>query len=161
MQNKSETALIALRQILRAADMNARRLAKQSELTPSQFMILQILGRNDEMVPSAIAREVSLTQATVTSLIDKLERRRLVERRRDTQDRRRVLIDLTDAGRETLAQAPDTLQDQFVAKFSKLEEWEQTFVISALERVALILGVEDLDAAPVFDAGPIDKTIGV
>jgi len=159
MQSRSETALIALRRILRATELNARALARQSGLTTSQLIILQIIGRMNHAVPSAIAREASLTQATVTSLIDKLELHGMVERRRDTEDRRRVLIELTDAGKRALSDAPDLLQDRFEARFSKLADWEQSSLIAALERIAYILDAESIDAAPVLDVGAIDRLI--
>lgn len=159
MQDKSDLALITLRRILRATEINSRELARESGLTPSQLIILQIIGRLEDAVPSAVAREASLTQATVTSLIDKLEKRGMVERRRDTEDRRRVFIDLTDAGRRALAGAPNLLQDLFQTRFTQLPEWEQSFLISALERVAAILGAEEIDAAPVLDVGAIDKQV--
>lgn len=159
MHEKSNIALISLRQILRATEMSARALAHESGLTPSQLIILQIIGRLDNAVPSVIARDATLTQATVTSLIDKLEKRGMVRRHRDTEDRRRVLIDLTDAGRKALGGAPDLLQDRFEARFSKLPEWEQSYIIAALERVAAILGAEEIDASPVLDVGAIDKPL--
>jgi len=83
----------------------------------------------------------------------------MVERRRDTEDRRRVLIELTDAGKRALSDAPDLLQDRFEARFSKLADWEQSSLIAALERIAYILDAESIDAAPVLDVGAIDRLI--
>lgn len=157
MPNRSEAALIALRQILRATDINARALAKEAGLTPSQLIILQIVGRVDNALPSQIARDAKLTQATVTSLIDKLERRGMVQRRRDTEDRRRVFIDLTDEGRAALSGNTDLLQDRFTAQFATLEDWEQSYLIAALERTAALLGAAEIDASPVLYYGAIDK----
>ena len=159
MAAKSEAALISLRRILRATEMNSRVLAREWGFTPSQLIVLQIIGKTDNAVPSAIAREASLTQATVTSLIDKLELRHLVERRRDTEDRRRVLVSLTDKGKSALSSAPDLLQERFEARFKKLPEWEQSYLIAALERVAAILDAEDIDASPVLDVGAIDQPL--
>lgn len=159
MENRSETALIALRQILRATEMSSRKLAGQSGLTPSQLIILQIIGRLEHAMPSQLARETSLTQATVTALVDKLERRSMVTRRKDTEDKRRVIVELTDLGRQTLSVAPDLLQDQFISRFDRLDAWEQSMLIAALEKVASLLGAEEIDASPVLDVGAIDKAV--
>lgn len=156
MKNKSEAALIALRQILRATDINSRMLAREVGLTTSQLIILQIIARTKDAMPSQLARDATLTQATVTSLIDKLEAAGLVERRRDTEDRRRVFIDLTKKGRDALASAPDLLQDRFVTRFAQLPDWEQSYLIAALERVATILDAEEIDAAPLLAVDAID-----
>jgi DNA-binding MarR family transcriptional regulator len=109
MENRSDTALIALRRILRATELNSRLLASRTGLTTSQFIILQIVAREGKVLPSAVAKSAGLTQATVTSLVDKLAGHGLVNRRRDTEDRRRIWIEVTAAGRDALAASPDLL----------------------------------------------------
>ena len=123
MQERSDTALIALRRILRATEMNSRLLASQTGLTSSQFIILQIVARHGKVLPSTVAKSAGLAQATVTSLVDKLERDGHVKRRRDTEDRRRIWIEINAAGRTALASSPDFLQDRFQLAFRKLEAW--------------------------------------
>ncbi len=54
---------------------------------------------------SAIARETSLTPAAITALVDRLEKRGLVHRRRDPEDRRKVLVEATDKARALAASA--------------------------------------------------------
>jgi DNA-binding MarR family transcriptional regulator len=51
---------------------------------------------------SAIAKETALTPAAVTALIDRLEARNFVQRRRDTDDRRKVFVEATDKTRELI-----------------------------------------------------------
>lgn len=157
MKNRSEEALVALRRILRATEFNARNLARASGLTPSQLMVLQFLDLSGDATPSEIARHASLTQATVTSLIDHLERRKFVSRRRDKDDRRRTLVKLLRAGRKALDASPDALQMQFEDRFAKLPNWEQGAIVAMLERVAALLDAEEIDAAPVLDVGAINE----
>lgn len=157
--NRAETALVALRRILRATEINSRELARQTGLTTSQFIILQIIGRDGSAMPSSVAKAARLTPATVTVLVAKLERAGLVTRRRGTEDRRRNWIEITAAGREVLATSPNLLQDRFHTNFRRLENWEQALVISALERVSALLDAGELDAAPVLDVGEIDRLL--
>lgn len=159
MDKRSDTALIALRRILRVTELNSRKLADQSELTASQLILLQQVAENGSVLPSAIAKSVGLKQATVTVLVNKLESAGLVSRRRDTQDRRRVWIDITEAGLATLQKSPDLLQDRFANGFGALEEWEQSMIITALERIANLLDAEAIEAAPVLDVGDLDRLI--
>lgn len=158
MQQRVADALVAIRRILRAAEFSARDLARNSGLTPSQMIVLQIIARAGEAGAGAIAEATRLSQATVTALLDKLESLKLVVRRRDDIDRRRVAVALTAAGRKVLAETPDALQDRFAARFAKLADWEQAAVISALERVASLLDAEGIDAAPVLDVGSLDRS---
>lgn len=157
MQNRSQTALIALRRILRATEFNARSLARASGLTPSQILTLQFLGGRDEATPTEIAAHVSLKQATVTSLLDKLEARKFIKRRRDQTDGRRVFVKLTPSGAKALSVSPDALQQRFHERFNRLPDWEQAAVIASLERVAFLLDAEDIDAGPILDIGAPDE----
>ena len=96
--DRSEGALIALRQILRATEISSRALAKSSGLSPSQLILLQVLSKARIETPSALARQVSLSQATLTTLLDKLHTLGLITKRKDEVDKRRVLIELTEKG---------------------------------------------------------------
>ena len=157
MNNRSNQALIALRRILRVTDLNSRKLALKSELTASQLLVLRHLAENGAALPSAIAKSIDLKQATVTVLVNKLEDGGHVTRRRDTEDRRRVWVELTDAGNEAREKSPDLLQNRFERGFEGLEEWEQAMLVATLERVVWLLDAEEIEAAPVLDVGDLDS----
>ena len=159
MNDRSNTALVALRRILRVTELNSRKLAHESELTTSQLLVLQHVSQQGRALPSEIAKSVALKQATVTVVVNKLEDAGLVTRRRDTDDRRRVWIELTDAGVAALESSPDLLQHRFVQGFESLEDWEQSMIIAALERVSALLDAEKVDAAPVLDVGDLDRLV--
>ncbi len=155
MQNAAHEALIALRRILKATDANIKALASISGLTASQLRVLQLLASREKMLTSELARAVTLNLATVSLLIDKLQSGGLVTRQRGESDRRQVWVAITDIGRQQLASAPDLLQEKFRARFERLADWEQTFVLTALLRVVALLDAEDIDASPVLDVVPI------
>lgn len=154
---RSTDALIAIRRILRAAEFASRDLARRSGLTPSQVVVLQIVSRVGEAGAGAISEGARLSQATVTALLDRLEERALVKRKRDPVDRRRVSVELTAEGRTALTNMPDVLQDRFAARFGRLQDWEQASIIAALERVAGLLDAEGMDASPILDIGALDR----
>ncbi len=159
MNERSDTALMALRRILRATELNSRDLARDTGLTTSQFVILQIIGRAGSVMPSSVARSARLTQATVTVIVAKLESAGLVTRRRGTEDRRRNWVEITPAGRRMLEDSPDLLQDRFQAAFAVLEDWEQAMIIAGLERVSKLLNAGTIDAAPLLDVGDVDRLL--
>lgn len=159
MDNRSNTALVALRRILRVTELNARKLAHHSDLTASQLLVMQHIAQAGSALPSAIARAVDLKQATVTVLVNKLENAGLVSRRRDTEDRRRVWVELTDAGKAMLERSPDLLQHRFERSFDALEDWEQALIVATLEKVAAMLDAQKIEAAPVLDVGDLDRII--
>jgi len=157
MQQRSQQALSAMRQILRATENYARKLARDTGLTASQLLLLQVLDEHGETTAGQIAAHMGITQATTTSLLHKLEARGLVRRQRGDSDRRQVWLSLTGEGREKLAAAPDGLQEKFRDRFENLASWEQAMLVAGLERVAALLDAETIDAAPVLDVGAIDR----
>jgi len=156
-EKRSQQALIVLRRILRATENRARTLSRQSGLTASQLLLLQTLENEGECTAGTIAARLGITQATTTSLVQKLEAKGLVVRKRGATDRRTVWLTLSESGRTKLAEAPDSLQELFSQRFEKLEDWEQMMLMASLERVASMLDAEELDASPVLDIGALDR----
>lgn len=145
--------LVALRRIIRATDLHSRKLGKKTGLTTPQLVIIQAIGRLKDPTVSDIAKAVSLSLATVTTILNRLERNGIVNRARSAIDRRRVIVTLTEEGQNLRASAPKPLQDSFVAKFSDLETWEKHSIVAALERVATMMDADELDAAPLLASG--------
>jgi DNA-binding MarR family transcriptional regulator len=154
----TDATLRALRRILRAADQGARRLAATTGLTPSQMLALQEIDRQGETTPSRLATALQFSQPTVTNIVDRLELAGLVARRRSEQDRRQMLLSVTSLGRERLTDAPNSVQESFQARFKLLPSWEQAMILASLERLGELLDAHGSDAAPLIDAGPIDRS---
>jgi long-chain acyl-CoA synthetase len=96
----------------------AARLSKQLELaltdvdlTLAQYRALAFLARGN-LAPSVLAGRLAVSRPTITALVDGLAARGYVERRPDTDDRRRVEHHLTPAGRAALTQADETIADR-------------------------------------------------
>jgi DNA-binding MarR family transcriptional regulator len=75
----------------------------KGDLTISHVRALGWLEREGPDTPGQIARVTDLNPASVTGLLDGLERAGLIVRERGRQDRRLVLVSITDDGREVLA----------------------------------------------------------
>jgi len=148
---------MTLRQIIRAAEMHDKSLSKSIGLTLPQLVAMQTLHDEGALTVSTLAREMNLTQATVTSLVDRLVAKNLVERRKSSEDKRLVVVAPTPEGLNLLDDAPQTLQDEFTARFAELKEWEQLMLLSNLQRTAEMLNASQIDAAPIFDVGALDR----
>ena len=148
-----DRVIAALRRIVRAIDLHSRHLVEHFSVTGPQLVALQELARLGQAPVGALARNVHVSHPTMTGILDRLEKRGLVQRTRDTQDRRRMTATPTAKGLRLLESAPSPLQDRFRFEFSKLEEWEQTQVLASLQRIAAMMDAERLDAAPVLTTG--------
>lgn len=155
--NSIEEVLVALRRVIRATDLHSKHLAKTTGLTAPQILLLQTIRDRGQLTIGELAVEISLSQATVTTILDRLEKRELVYRERSQEDKRKVHAHLTEQGNEMLKEAPIPLQEQFARQFRDLQEWEQTMIISALQRVAQMMDAQHIDASPVLDIGTLDR----
>ena len=153
MPERHDEVLICLRRIIRATDLQSRRLGKQTGLTTPQLVVLRSIRNAPSSTVGAVAIDVSLSQATVTTILNRLQARGLVRRTRGKTDRRRVRLHLTPKGSRLLDRAPAPLQEEFIEQFSALPDWEQHTIIASLARVADMMGAGALDAAPLLASG--------
>jgi len=154
----TEMVVVALRRIIRAIDLRSRFLVTNYGLTGPQLMVLKELSVHGGVYVAELTRAIHLSQPTVTGILDRLEKRGLVRRQRSDQDRRRVQVWLTGDGERLLADAPPLLQEEFTGEFSKLEDWEQTQILSTLQRVVLMMEAKHIEATPILTTGPVSAT---
>lgn len=148
--------MIALRKIIQAIDMNSRKLVKRVGLTGPQLVILQEISSLGEVTSGEIARAVSLSQATLTGILERMEKRGLLSRRRSEHDKRRVMVRISDSGMKVLEDAPPLMQEEFVDEFSSLQEWEQNMILSSLQRLVSIMDAKAIQAAPFLATSAIN-----
>jgi DNA-binding MarR family transcriptional regulator len=157
-KNISEEVLITLRKIIRAIDQHSRHLVKQYGVTGPQLLILKELTRLKEIHISEIAKRVSLSQPTVTDILNRLETKKLIQRKRNESDKRRIIVNVTEKARSIIDREPSLLQERFVSEFNKLKEWEQTLILSSIQRIAAMMKAKEISATPVLVSGPISAT---
>jgi DNA-binding MarR family transcriptional regulator len=151
-----EELFIALRRITRAIDLHSKKLQRETGLTTSQLLVLEAVVKLDTSTPSNIAKEVQLSQATVTNLVDRMERNELVLRQKSIADKRVVEVQLTEKGRHMVELAPEPLQAGFLREYRKLERWEQHQLIGSIQRIAVLMDAEDIDASPILATGDVE-----
>ncbi len=154
-QQRCKEMLVSLRKITQAISLHSRDLGRRYGLTGPQLVILNEIANHQPLTVTELARSISLSQATVTDILNRLEKRYLVERSRDELDRRRVMIRLTKSCKELLANAPPALQETFVERYSKLAEWEQLMILSSLKRIVDLMSAGKIDAAPFLATGAL------
>ena len=148
-----DQVIVALRRITRAIDLHSRELMKLVGLTSPQLAALQSIGRLQPITVGALAKSIHLSQATLTGILTRMEARTLVSRTRSDSDRRVVVVELTEKGRAVLESAPSLLKDRFRHELLKLQEWEQTQMLTTLQRIAAMMDAEKIDASPVLATG--------
>lgn len=157
--NQIDEVLIGLRRVIRAIDLHSKRLIKTASVTGPQLRLLQLIRQNAGASIKHLAQEMSLSQATVTTIIDRLENRGILSRVRSDQDKRKVHLVLTEEGNAILAKAPAALQDEFIARFEQLSDWERHMILAAVLRLAEMMDAADLDASPFLEVESLDRDV--
>ena len=106
-------------------------------LTPTQFFLLTALYEEDRILISSLAQKVALEKATLTGLLDRMERDGLTERRPDSEDRRAIIVHLTEKAeglREELTELYHDNNGMFLSLLSQDEKEVFESVINKLEK---------------------------
>jgi len=135
----SATATECAMNLVFTADLLAKRiseLVQPFDLTPASGLVLSILADSESpLPPNQIADRLIISRATVTGLVDSLEQRVYVQRLPHPSDRRMLLIEPTDTGRQVAdAFRPIVHQHQKVW-MDVLNEKEQEQLINFLKRL--------------------------
>lgn len=110
------------REFSTAAVMFHGAVAERFGLSVTDLKTLDLLQRLGSLAAGQIATHTGLATASVTSLIDRLERKRFVRRLRDRGDRRRVVVSLTPNVEKTIAPLFASLNRRMLARFRTYDE---------------------------------------
>src|ERR671929_2222952 len=100
----SPSLLYMVKQVELVVRARLDELVKPSGITALQYTALTVLQRHDGLSAAQLARDSFVTAQSIADLVRSLESRGLIRRERNPRNRRELLILLTDAGRELLAQ---------------------------------------------------------
>ena len=150
MENTTEAVLASVRKIIRASDLHSSHIRRTSGLTSPQLLLLRAIRDFPKATLGQLAEHISLSQATATTILDRLENMELATRYRSDVDRRKSHVKLTAMGESMLESAPMPMQSQFISQFEHLKPFEQTAILSTLQRVAEMMQ-EDMSSDPLMD----------
>lgn len=125
------------------SDLLVKRIAQllqPFDVTPASGLVLGMLADSETpLPPNVIADRLIITRATVTGLIDSLERRGYVRRQAHQTDRRMVLVEITDVGRRVAGEFRPLIHQNQKAWFSVLSDEAQMQLIDALHQLQGVL----------------------
>lgn len=151
--DKVDEVLISLKRIIRAIDLHSKKLVAQYGITGPQALVLKRIIYYKKVPSGILARDVNLSHATVTSILDRLEKHHYIVRIPSLDDKRKVLIEPTERAIAIFKNAPPLLQEEFISAFHKLDSWEQTQMLSTLQRIGAMMDAKNISASPLLEAG--------
>ena len=136
MENTTEAVLASVRKIIRASDLYSSQMRRTAGLTSPQLLLLRAIRDYPAATLGELAEKISLSQATATTILNRLEIMGLAKRYRSEVDRRKSHVVLTEKGKGILESAPLPMQAKFIEQFETLKTFEQTAILSSLQQVA-------------------------
>ncbi len=153
----SNKVIGSLRQIIRAVDLHSKYLAKYMGLTGPQLLLMRYIEAHPSIIQSELAELSSLSRATVSDILERLEEKQLIHRVRNKIDKRRVEVIISDGGAALLKKNPLLLQSEFLKEFGRLEEFEQLQLLSSLQRVASMLLAAAIPPEPLLESSILSE----
>jgi DNA-binding MarR family transcriptional regulator len=104
-------------------------------ITFSQWSILRALGKFGSMPMTRLSEHMLVAPANITGLVDRLEKKGYVERRKDNQDRRLFIIELTKKGQETQEVIAQQFRSYVRRVFSSLSDNDRAVLLKLLRKL--------------------------
>ncbi|MEK2606191.1 MarR family winged helix-turn-helix transcriptional regulator [Burkholderia arboris] len=126
-----------------AIDRDCASLLAPHGLSEGRFVILFLLdAAGDGLAPNVLAEQAGVTRATVTGLLDGLEKDALIERTADLKDRRALLIRLTRKGKQLATKIFDQHSRWIGSLFANLTLKEREQLATLLVKISGNTGVQ-------------------
>lgn len=116
------------------------------DLTARQYLFLKALEENGPCSSRAVCDLLSVTPADVTGLSTRLERKRFVHRVRSMEDRRRVILEVTDSGRKALEQARKKREKLVDSLIGSMSPGDFRITLKGLEKMLQVVSQEPVGA---------------
>ena len=112
---------------------------KFKNLSKNQPQVIKIIGIEGEMMPSTIGKYVGMNKSSLTHLVDDLEKKGIVYRKNDPQDRRKVLVSLTSKGLKCYDYLSKITAEMADEVLEHVDEEELDDLIQSLETMTRVL----------------------
>ena len=139
----------SVRRLVRAVDLDSQKISRQYGLTSSQSSVMRNLLKYGPTSSAGLSRMLYVTPSNITGVIDRLEKKTLVERVRKVGDRRVALIRLTESGEELSRNLPDPIEERFIAELADLEPEHVQLLGMAMDQILKLMGSKGVEEAPL------------
>ena len=134
-----------IRRLMQAGSLYTKELNKEYQVSAPQLSCLLALYENGPLPLTHIGRLIMVKSGTITGIIDRLEQKGLVQRTRNSPDRRIITIELTDTGKMLAQNAPPPIQQKIVVGLKKLPPQKKETIVDSLNVLVHMLDAQDLE----------------
>jgi len=134
-------ALDGIRRIVQTLRVSARTAERALGVSGAQLFVLHSLAEAPAASLNDLAERTFTHQSSVSVVVERLVRRRLVSRTRSAEDGRRIVLSLTPAGRRALESAPEIAQIRLIGALRALSARERRALARTLTRLSEAMGI--------------------
>jgi DNA-binding MarR family transcriptional regulator len=142
----------SLRQLVNAMYSASRESQHSQGVTAAQLFILSHVRRSPNLSIGALAELTMTHQSTVSVVVRRLVRRKLLEKRRAADDARRVELTLTPAGRQVVEASPEAFQLRLYDVLATLDAADRAALSAALAKLIAGIGAGTVASGMFFEA---------
>ncbi len=135
----------AIRKFVRAVSLDAFKISKKYGLTGPQSTLLRTLIKEGPLSSASLSRRLYVTPSNITGIIDRLEKKGLVERIRKERDRRIVLINLTESGAELGNSLPDPIEKKLIYELADLKPEHVRILALVMNQILNLIDAKGVD----------------
>jgi DNA-binding MarR family transcriptional regulator len=139
----------SIRRLVRAEYLDSQKMSKQYGLTGPQSLVLRLLIKKGALSSADLSRQMYVTPSNITGIIDRLEKKGLVERIRQQSDRRVVLITLTQSGKKLGKTIPDPIEKKIINQLDDLEPEHLQILAVAMNQILNLIEVKGARETPL------------
>lgn len=142
----------AIRQLVSSIHHNSAMLKKHYGLTGPQSEALRILDSEGSISSAELSRKLYVTPSNITGIIDRLEKKELVERIRKPEDRRVSLVALTDKGHMLYQSLPASIEGKLISGLHDMDVENISTLYKELYKVLNILDADQFEPRVLGDS---------
>ncbi len=137
--------IFSIRRLIQASELYSKELNKKHQISAAQLNCILTLYEHGPLPLSQIAKHMMVKSSTVTGVVDRLEKKGLAGRMRNSPDRRVITIQLTEAGKNLAQNAPPPIQQKIIDGLKQTENAKKEQIVSSLNMLTDMLDVQDLE----------------
>lgn len=142
--DQTRQIIFSIRRLIQASELYSKELNKKYQISAAQLNCILTIYEHGPLPPSKIAQHMMVKSSTVTGVVDRLEKKGLAERMRNSPDRRMITIQLTETGKKLAENAPPPIQQKIIDGLKKTDDAKKEQIVSSLNMLTGMLDVQGL-----------------
>ncbi len=141
----------SLRRIFKAIQDYSHEVSSEFGITGPQLWALKTISQNESLSLRDLSQRMYLHPSTMTGVVDRLEKKGYVTRKRDQVDRRVIYVQLTAEGRKLVKKAPNPAQGKMIYGLKNLTKRDLNLIYDSVQKLVEIMEAQDIKATFFFD----------